>query len=683
VGEETFAQKYLYRAVQSSIRRLTGDLDPNAIVFFDPDGHEVGIVDADFTLPVRELQPGASVQIETRVGIRESAHVTPYQKIEIGVDLDLQRPTSSDSKDAYRTVDYRKTFIRISEQYLREDGSRLLLIANQKTSVNDIEKWTQLADYFGSGLDVWDVSYYGFLDLIRELPGNETLLKQWRGMTIIIPNNYYQTPAGYTVAFDQLARWQFRKAAADFDINFYVVGDSRTGGEKMLTDALVPIDELDAPSDLTSRKAFLREVDRWNRYIRKSKQVVGGATKDIREFADTSLGSVHRFDIKKRTLLFQPKRKWLEKQAKNLQRYLGKHDPLHRWVVVHRYDTGDTDTSWGFFRKRDVGQIEVRRTLDASTGSAVLYEVPSIDAIDQGFITSEENKHGIFLALKFEDKVDRFIRLVSERLFPRYSEKYIDRPLTDEEVNEIGNELLDSILVDLFNEQLVARNARTWGRRNVDVLLPKLNYIAERSLNYGISFDQMRENQASVALLYDLVAHIHYIANQSKSAWDSGWIPTSRFKRSRAVSRHMDDRAERIMTSIFGRQLSWWNRASSPSEDYDAIGMARKDRPEGIERQIADREVHQRLEKLKRKRVPLTRYTAAQDHPGLTYDPELLPASMRVMTGAQYDQMAEQEKQAANQRLVTETAIMAKRSDLLVPLAQTKAESKAIANPST
>ena len=683
VGTETLAQKYLYRAVRCNIRRLSGDLDPAAVVFFDLEGNESEIVSHSFTQPIQELAPGQSVQIETRVGIRDSAHVTPYEKFEIGVDLDLQRPTSSESPDSYRTVDYRKTFIRVSEQYQFEDGSRFLLIANQKTSVNDIEKWTQLADYFGSGMDVWDVSYYGFLDLIRELPGDQSLLKHWRGKTIIIPNNYYQTPAGSSVAFDQLAKWQLRKAAADFDINFYVVGDSRTGGEQLLTNALIPVDEMNSASDLKTQQDFLREVDRWNQYIRKSKQVVGGATKDIREFADISLGSVHRFEIKPRTFLFQPDKRWLEKQANKLQRHLGKHDPLHRWVIVHRYDTGDTDTEWGFFRKRQVGTLEVRRTLDSSTGSAVLYEVDGIDAIDQEFISSQENKHGIFLALKFEDKVDRFIRLVSERIFPRYSEEYIDRPLTDDEISQIGNELLDSILVDLFNEQRIARQARTWGRSHVNVLMPKLNYLAERSLNYGVSLSQMDQHDASMALLYELIANVHYIAYKSKTAWDSAWMPTSLFKRSRAVSAHLDDRAERIMTSIFGRQLSWWQRASSPSDDFDPQGMARKDHPEGIERQIADREVAQRIETLKRRRVSLKRYTAAQDHPGLTYDPELLTPAQRVLTGAEYDALARHEADAAQHRIMTETAVITKRSDLLVPLAKPTAKPTAtpVASP--
>lgn len=98
--------------------------------------------------------------------------------------------------------------------------------------------------------------------------------------------------------------------------------------------------------------------------------------------------------------------------------------------------------------------------------------------------------------------------------------------------------------------------------------------------------------------------------------------------------------------------------------------MARKDRPKGLERQIAEREVTERLNELKRRRVSLNRYTVAQDHPGLTYDPELLPSSMRVFSGKQFDELAQREQAAQQRREVTEAAILAKRSDLLVPLAK-------------
>ncbi|TWU07476.1 DUF7932 domain-containing protein [Stieleria varia] len=668
VGEETFDQKYLYRAVQSHLSLLDGDLDRSHIVFFDTNQKEHDLLQSDFRLPIGELRPGQSQIIETRIGVRDHDDIIAYQGFEFGVDLDLQRPKSSAAADQYRRVDCRSEMIRVSERYQRQVESRFLLIANEKTTTNDIDKWTQLADYFGSSLDVWDVSYYGFLDLMRRVANDQSLLQQWAGMTVIIPNNYYETPIGRTFALQQLAKTQFLKAAADHDINFYIVGDSRSGGEAALAASLIPVGEHNTPKTQQTRREFLRAVDRWNDYVARSQEVVGGVTGKAQEIADVSLGSVHEFDIQERTMLFQPKHKWLEQEAIKLQRKLTKEDPLHRWIVVHRYDTGDTDTSWGFFRRRQVGTLEARRTLDSSKGSAVLFEVDEIDAIDDDFINSQANKHGILLALRFQDKVDRFIRLVSERTFPRFSETYIDRPLTDEEVQQIGSELVETILNDLYNEQKTARECRIWGRWNVRALMPKLNYLAERSLNYGVTHQQMLDNEACMKLLFELVANLRYMALKSRTVWDLGVFPTAYFKRSRAVSNHMIQRTDRIITNLFGTEPSWWDKITGSGDDYDPFGNSRKRSPDGIERKVADEEIGRREKLLWLDKVPVENYASAQNHPGLTYDPELLSESQRVLSGKQFDALVAAERQAQQQRNETERAIHQERSDLLVPL---------------
>lgn len=668
VGEETFDQKYLYRAVRSQVRLLGGDLDLNQVVFFGVDDAEFDLRTADYQRQLSELAPGQTCVMETRIGIKQSCHAIPYQGISVGIDLHLQRPGTSSKHDEFRRVDYRKTFIRVSERYLREDGSRFLLIANEKTTTTDIDRWTQLADYFGSSLDVWDVSYYGFWDLARAVDGDKSLLQQWSGMTIIVPNNYYETPVGSTVAFKQLAKSQFLRAAADHDINFYIVGDSQTGGEEMLAASLIPVSDDKQSSPLKTQRDFLQAVKRWNKYVARSHDVVGGITGDAQNVANTSLGAVHEFDIERRTFLFQPKPQWLESEARRLQRKLSKDDPLHRWIIVHRSDTGDTDTTMGLFRRRKVGKLEVRRTLDSTKGSAVLYEVDGIDAIDRDFINSKANKHGIFLALKFEDKVDRFIRLVSERTFPRYRETYIDRPMTDDEVREIGGELVDSILTDLFNEQHVARTCKTWGRGGVRSIMPKLNYLAERSLNYGVTYQQMLDNEVSLGLLYELIANLRYMAVKSKTIWDSALIPTSFFKRSRAVSNHMMERSDRVATNIFGRYPSWWDRVTHAGDDYNPFGGAKKKSPQGIARKTADDRIAELEKILHDAQTPIGQYATAQDHPGLTYDPELLAETDRVMTGQQYDTLVAAEARANAMRYETEKAVRSKRSDLLVPM---------------
>ena len=212
------------------------------------------------------------------------------------------------------------------------------------------------------------MSYYGFLDLVRAVDEDQSLMQQWKGMTIIIPNNYFQTPNGTTVAFTQLAKTQFLRAAADHDINFYVVGDSRTGGAQMLQNSLVPVDEVKSPSQLKTQREFLKAIKGWNKYIARSQEVVGGVTGDSRDFADVSLGAVHEFDIDKRTILFQPKKEWLEKQAMKLSKKLSKDDPLHRWVIVHRYDTKETDTNWGFFSQTKRGLVGSTSKLGCNQG---------------------------------------------------------------------------------------------------------------------------------------------------------------------------------------------------------------------------------------------------------------------------------------------------------------------------
>ena len=434
ISQETFDQKYLYRAVRSSVRFLAGDLDPKHVIFFDDGDQTHDLVASPFQKRIGELRPGDTQVIETRVGIRQSDDVIPYQGFSVGVDLDLQRPKSSDHADAYRCVDYRKAMIRVSERYVRQTGSRFLLVANQRTTVNEINRWTQLADYFGSSLDVWDVSYYGFLDLVREIDKDQSLLEQWRGMTIIVPNNYYQTPEGKTVAFKLLAKSQLLRAAADYDINFYVVGDSRTGGDEMLNDSLIPIDTSDSPSRLKSQREFLRQVKRWNKFVATNEEFVGARpARLVITQTSPSVRFTNSTSINARSF-FSPRPSGSNTRPKDS---LASCNARIHCIAGSLFTATIPKTpipSWGLFRKRDVGKLEARRTLDSTKGSVVLYEVDGIDAIDQGFINSRANKHGIFLALKFEDKVDRFIRLVSERVFPRFTEDYIDRKLTDQEV---------------------------------------------------------------------------------------------------------------------------------------------------------------------------------------------------------------------------------------------------------
>ena len=154
------------------------------------------------------------------------------------------------------------------------------------------------------------------------------------------------------------------------------------------------------------------------------------------------------------------------------------------------------------------------------------------------------------------------------------------------------NELVDSILNDIYNEQENARESRMWGRSGVNTLLPNLNYLSQRAMNYSITYPQMQENKVSLNLLIELLGSLRALADTAKSVWDSSWLPTSYFKRSRAVSTYMHKQIDSIFTSIFGRELSRWNRITRTDSKDEHSGKSRMNAARGSARHAADQEAN-------------------------------------------------------------------------------------------
>ena len=72
---------------------------------------------------------------------------------------------------------------------------------------------------------------------------------------------------------------------------------------------------------------------------------------------------------------------------------------------------------------------------------------------------------------------------------------------------------------------------------------------------------------------------------------------------------------------------------------------------------------------MRKKDKRLRRYVRAQEQTGITYDPEVLLPGSRVMSGPDFDSLLTAERNAAKMRQQTRESVLAKRSDLLVPLA--------------
>ena len=105
---------------------------------------------------------------------------------------------------------------------------------------------------------------------------------------------------------------------------------------------------------------------------------------------------------------------------------------------------------------------------------------------------------------------------------------------------------------------------------------------------------------------------------------------------------------------------------------------------------MANKGIETELETLRFHKTKLEQFTVAQQYPGLTYDPELLGKSVRVMSGLQYDEYAKAEARATRERYETEVSVKSKRTDLLVPMrkvdtieSQTKTETKNVSTTQT
>ena len=77
------------------------------------------------------------------------------------------------------------------------------------------------------------------------------------------------------------------------------------------------------------------------------------------------------------------------------------------------------------------------------------------------------------------------------------------------------------------------------------------------------------------------------------------------------------------------------------------------------------------------------RYVRAQKQNSITYDPEVRLPGSRVMSGPDFDSLLTAERNAVKTRQQTRESILAKRSDLLVPLATEQPSASLYKQPKT
>ncbi len=390
----------LRRIIQTGIKRMGGDLSPESITLTDSEGKPVSL-EQGFLRQISLLKAGESTLVTLNLSVSKNA--TAYTSSNFHSSLGMG---TFDRAAVAKDIQFRDYSVRVAEKYAKSDLSDFLLVTNNKTTREEVNAWRRLTKQIGVGMDIWDISLNGYLDLTRELQSGSHLLQDFKGKTIVFLNNEIEVASGKSTSELYLAKSDFLKATREHNINVLILGDTKEStGRSILERLMIPSDE---------KPVSEVKVTSWN--------------------------------------LFSPKgvnAKSVDAQAKALQEQLTAQDPLTRHIVVADVQEAPQIIAKKMgFKQVHHGTLRVFSTLDNRVGTALAVEVPGEKLHTQEYVVSRDNIEALFLSMDFDKKL---------RILNRLAREAKPEMLTGEGGKAFGESLVAAILTDLAQEQAIVR----------------------------------------------------------------------------------------------------------------------------------------------------------------------------------------------------------------------------------
>ena len=336
------------------------------------------------------LPAGESVEIELRARVKPGA--PDYARFVGVATLELGR---LDAATRPRAVQLRAFDFRVARPFHPSEAD-LLLVVNHRTTREELGAWEALAARMAFRLGVWDLTREGHFDL--EAPvgaGGAMLIDMMAGKAIAVLDNEIDGPSGPMRPHELVSGDQaLRAAAAGIDIAFVGRGPD-------LARMLVPTTGYAPDGDD-------RERGEPGVALVKSEQPDVAAL--VRVEPTRGLVAVRR----RRWLRFwaAPEPAWLEAQARALAAELAGAHPLHRHVVVHRFDpVVESKLLW--WKTWRVGTLETVRTLDAAKGSLMHLELDDARLHDPHYFEGDEAATALMVLFDPAEKLERLRRLAT------------------------------------------------------------------------------------------------------------------------------------------------------------------------------------------------------------------------------------------------------------------------------
>jgi hypothetical protein len=378
-----------------------------------------------------------------------------------------------DDPSRLKGIQVRDFDIRISKTYAPVENADFLLVTNSKTEREELEAWEALVSQLGMKMAVWDLSYYGYLELTREMGENRPLIEENYKGAVVLLNNTFETDKGKIFAADLMAKRDFFAASNEKGIGFYLPGGN---GREALKSYLIP--------ELGDENGTFASTDELLEHAKESKE------SDQPYLGKNYFGPYALFydsaEVSGWHTFGTPKDKDLAKEARATLKELEKIYPQKQIIAVYDHEpqkeTMFLNRTWNF------GRLMVRRVGGVGVGNAVTLDVPDQKIHSPSFIVSRENLVSLFSSMRFSSKLAYLKRLIkdcgpidvtgesslSEKAQQSKKGVYPPNPWSvcpvksDSDVTEIPdryrvdhgtvlNSLIDTMIADLAHEHLIMR----------------------------------------------------------------------------------------------------------------------------------------------------------------------------------------------------------------------------------
>lgn len=508
------------RPVGVQIEFLGGDVPLEDLVFEDSEGRalDLGRRSGGFEglfVPLPRIEAHQSVHVRGRVGFKE--HVAPYSGATLRYTLWLE---DREEAGRWRLAQRREITLRAEPAYRWRPESRVTLVTHNNTTQHAFLAWKRLLEEeLGLPFDHWSIARYGHFDHQKELADGTRLREHMEDRVALVLNQPFQARHSdqTDLPSDYIKGEDFRRGATSNNTHFLLVGSGQFG----LRQWLEPTSELRTGGDDFPDK---------DRFLQKEARTGGPLTTEIfKEDITTDFDEValHSWSF---PFMTPDASKELDKEAHKLQQTLVRMHPNRRYVLIKdEIDAPErAGRRWLLFPRWRVGSVEVRRSLNTETSSAVSLLAQGESMGDPTFIFSPEVRYAVLLALPFEEKLGRL--------------NWILQQPSRENRLATGRALVQALLTDLAEEQSALMEGG--GRLNEEILKEKLSNLgrlAQMPLHTQLSVDS-----AKWELLLELCAGLSVMA-EAAAPWWKLW------GRQRSMESYLSQALDRILSDLFDR----------------------------------------------------------------------------------------------------------------------------------